>query len=537
MLGSRTYGSAILGGDAVYGGGSSTQLLQVLIGGSDLTGFVAEQSFSATCSIGQRGNAQFRLNDPDNDIVLEIGQEVIITHGGMRIFAGTIGNYSEFFPSFDTGIDFKYIDVDVDDFNQLADRKLVVDEFATPNQTAGDIIRSIVTDYLSSESVSSSFVQDGLVIQRVVFQYQRPSDCFNEIARLIGYEWYIDFYRRLHFFERATNLAPYSITDSERSYISLRCSRSRDRYRNRQVTRAGKDIGAVRTEKFRGDGDTTTFHVQSPIADTPLVYVDTGSGDVQKTVGIRGVDDEDDIDGKDWFYRKSETGISQNSEATTLTSSHILRVDFKPLNPILDVGISSQEIQGRQAVEGGSGIYEAVHEDKRIDDADLATDITASLLRKYGRIPCLLEVTTDRFGLMPGQVIGIALSAERIEGEYLIESITLRDIGRGNIRLSWRAIDGESLEGWPWFFRRLAEAGRDFSLRDQDTIEKIQALFDDQTIADASVVAEVDDLQSWLLDGNTIGVVAISPVGGSWIDEDSMVRYYAGPWVGQVTRI
>jgi hypothetical protein len=327
---------------------------------------------------------------------------------------------------------------------------------------------------------ATSLIQDGLLLTKAVFNYRTVAEALNELAELSGYSWVIDYRKVLHFFARETNYAPVAITGANARNFSARSTR--DQYRNRQYLRAGYALTDSRTESFTGDGTRKVFTLAFPCGKVPsAVEVDA----VAKTIGIREVET-----GKDWYWQKGETTISQDDAAGALASDEILAVTYQGLYPLLVDNRNSPEIAARQAVEGGTGLYEAIQDEPDYDDDSLAIDKTNALLRKYGRIGKTVMFETDVDGFQAGQLVDITLSELGLSGSYLISQVTTRHVAGIEFRYTVTALDGENLGGWVEFFRKLAAAGQKFVIRENEVLMLLRYLSDQVGCGDALTITE-----------------------------------------------
>ncbi|MBT9134885.1 MAG: hypothetical protein DDT38_01627 [Firmicutes bacterium] len=306
---------------------------------------------------------------------------------------------------------------------------------------------------------------------------------------MTGFSWNISYTRDLHFFARETNVAPFALTNNFRD---MQVKRTREQYRNQQIVRAGQDQTDVRTERFRGDGTLKSFLLSLPVATVPTVTV---NGTAQ-TVGIRGLET-----GRAWYWQKGDSTITQDDVPAALGTADNLAVTYRGQFPILLVAQKTDEIRTRAAVEGGTGIYEALFNDQNIDGVILAEQKAEGLLRRYGRIPQTVTCETDAPGLAAGQMITITVPAHNLHGQYLIDSVQAVDIAGRLMRYRVRALDGEHLGGWVEFFQAMAAAGRQFVIRENEVLIR-QSLFgpnvilcgDSITISSASPESRIGHL-------------------------------------------
>lgn len=265
----------------------------------------------------------------------------------------------------------------------------------------------------------------------------------------------------LHFFDRGTFNAPFSIDESS-NIRNVKVKKDRQEYRNRQYVRAGQDISTVQIRTFKGDGETQTFSVDLPIAKVPTIKVNGVAG----TVGIRGVETN-----KDWYWQKNDKTISQDSAGTKLSASDTLTVEFQGYYPIMAVSESPEEINNRRAIEGGSGIYENIEEKASLDTKEAALDYSSGLLRRYAKIAKTLTFDTFTAGLKAGMLLPVNIPTHGINNEkMLISKVTINDLGAADSRLNYavECLDGEAVGGWVNFFKKIVQQGKTFVIREPE---------------------------------------------------------------------
>ena len=448
--------------------------ITLTIGGVDKTSLLRVNSLQISDELNTRNTCQFSLIDTTGAYRPTVGQEAIILDGAVRRFAGTLDESSEAVP---LGTSALVVQCQCADYNQIADRHLVARVYE--NQTLGAIVTDIVTQDLAGEGVTTTNVQTGPTITKATFNYRTVAQAFNDLAELTGYAWYVDYNKDLHFCARETNLAPFSLTDVSANFRYMVVRKTREQYRNRQYIRAGQDITDPRTDSFKGDGKTKAFVLNFPCAKVPTVKVNT----VAKTVGIRGLET-----GKDWYWSKGEKEVTQDDAGTALASTDILDVTYQGLFPIILSSQSDGEISSRAATEGGTGIYEAIEDDQSIDSQPLATQKADGLLRRFGRIPQIVEFETDTGGLAAGQLITINVTKHGLNAQFLIDSAQAQDVQGKFLRYRVRVLDGERIGGWIEFFQKLAQAGRKFVIRENEVLVLLRRFSDAVALADALTV-------------------------------------------------
>jgi len=427
----------------------------------DKTASVGYDSLTIQSTLSHRDIASFDLLVSSGSYEPDIGDEVLIEEDSDIIFGGTIDRITrEPYSESDNGYT---LQIECVDYNQLADRFYITENFEAGGQTLHDILvdaaNAIVPNYLAADGVTSANVEEGPAIQYYFANDKTATEVFNDLAVITGYAWWIDYDRDLHFISRESNLAPFSLTDSSANFRRLQIEKTRDNYRNRQILKGGVEITASRTESFLGDGTRKTFNLGFPVNAISAVTVNA----VAKTYGIRGRDS-----GLDWYYEQSSNEFTQDDGGTALTGAQTLAVTYTGQFPMKIFVEDGGEVASRVAAEGGSGWYESLYVDQTIRDSDFALAIASGLIRKF-RIPTIVKFETDDAGLQPGQLLTIGITSHNLDGQFLISDVRASGL-HGSLRYQVTALSGEFQGSWIDFFRSLVVSGSRFGLRDDEVL-------------------------------------------------------------------
>jgi hypothetical protein len=443
-----------------------------------------EDSLSIRQRLGSCDSCSFDLMlTPGASIPVVVGQPIQIAvgedPGATLLWGGTVDRYREIEQvtgKRTQGTADSYtrrLRVECVCYTQLAERFYVAETYSS--QPAGQIAADLVQTYLDVDGVTTDGVVDGPTVEEAQFPYIRLSEALNDLAELTGYHWFIGPNKDLTFAPRTANTAPIEITDTNKPYFSLTIERGRSEYRNKQIIRAGEDLTSERTETFVGDGERKVFNVAFPVGKKPAVKV---NGTTQ-TVGIRGLDD-----GEDWFWNKGRTEISQADGASALAGTDTLSVTYQGLFPIVVQARDVGEIESRQQVEGGSGVYEAIESAPQINDSAAALEKAEGMLARYAEIGETLTFSMDEPRLRKGQLLTVELTAQGLSDTYLIDAVNWRAKGDNELRAQVTAISGDSVGGWTRYFREQQEARREFIIRENEVVVLQRRVTDEVAVAD-----------------------------------------------------
>jgi len=331
-----------------------------------------------------------------------IGEEVKFYVDDVKVFGGIITNIEKT----KEGGEMILISVLCVDYSHLLDRQLVVERYdnKSPNEIIADIIAKYAPDF-TMDNVDCS-----TKIKTIIFPRLPISECLRKMAETVGYFWYVDEKKDIHFFARDDNPAPFSITD-ETSYWDFKLLKDLSQLKNRVVIKGGEERGEERTESYEADGEQLIFSLAHKFAEKPVVKVN----DVEQNVGIDFLDKEEDFDCF-WNYTEKYIRFTISKKPA---KGDIVAITGIPLFPVL-VRISDwPSIQQY-------GIFEFFKEDKSIKSREEALNFARVELEAYknGIIEC--EFKTDQHGLRSGQIIQVESELMGINESFLIQSVTMR---------------------------------------------------------------------------------------------------------------
>lgn len=405
---------------------------------------------------------------------IEIGQTVIITDGATRIFGGRIIRVVITSPKGTLVDGDPYIEYDltIADYNTVADRakKLAITYVDT---TLTNIINDTSTDrsmgsILAAEGITIGDIADGdIVISQAVFNYISVASALNYIKTVTGMNWNIDYSGELTLFYNADNLGTLYDDDNTQD---MQVNIEYEEYRNAQIIKAGKDTTSTQTEVCTPapDGTSREFFVRFPIAEKPQVWVSLAGGAYAQVdpsdVGILGIDT-----GKKWYWNKGVNKLSQDTSEVVLASGDFAKGIYKGLIPIIVYADNPTGQNERQTVEGGTGIYEVVEDLSQIDSRQAAMDYANGLLTKYADIPEYVYI--DTLVYQPaGKIVPIQSTRLGINGEYLITECTIADLTQDTLHYRLKCASGDSLGSWVEFFRKLAQQGSKYVIRENEVL-------------------------------------------------------------------
>lgn len=381
------------------------------------------------------------------------------------IFSGTVDSVEKYF--LNPARTWVGYNVSCADNHAIFDRRLVAE--SAVNVSVGTFITdTLFGEYIEPEGITLGVV-DGfdVTIYEAVFSYETLTSVLDKLAAMTGYIWYVNPDRSFHFTKRDSEDAPWSLTESS-AIAELRVVDHREQYRNKQYVKDGTAATDTQTETFVADGQQTTFVVAYPILNAPTITVNG----TPKTVGIRGIDD-----GKDFYWNKAKTEVNA---ATAPTAAQVVSVSYVGKFDVIIEYSNITQIEARKAIEGGTGIYEAVESKTGLSTLDALTDLAAEKIRQFGAFGKKVSFVTMVTGLQPGQLIPINLPNLDVDAtDMLITDITLAEMEKpSEYAFTVAAVTGEAVGGWTKFFRDWLNPKEPIVMENQNQILAINKVSD-----------------------------------------------------------
>jgi hypothetical protein len=132
-----------------------------------------------------------------------------------QIFGGTVITLEQVI---DGGVLQRY-HVTCQDWGYVLDSKLVKKTYA--QMDPADIVADIIANFCPAGFTTNHVQRGNFLVSLIQFNYQQPSKALESLAKQIGWDWYIDPLKDVHFFfadtstgSTETNPAPFAIDDS-----------------------------------------------------------------------------------------------------------------------------------------------------------------------------------------------------------------------------------------------------------------------------------------------------------------------------------
>ena len=319
----------------------------------------------------------------------QLGDEVIVTYNGSRIYGGHVLSTDETIDGL-----LKYYTVTCKDYSEYLDQYVVAKVYT--GQTAAYILNDLIINFctgLTANSIQATLSAVNVPIFKA--NYITVRQAIKNLINIVGnYDYFVDYNADFHFFNVSASPSPLLMTDTSGNYVwnSLEVKSDLSQLCNVVLIRGATRTSTVLSDEyFSGDGVTTSFALAFVYGTGPSVKV----GGVAQTVGNDGVD-------QDSAYQCMWNSSSQSLRFTAgnipTSGTRNIHVQAYPVFPLL------LEKTNEPSIETW-GQYQTVIIDKNILDEDTASLKADAQLAYYSQPIYTLTFRTYVDGLVKGQLL------------------------------------------------------------------------------------------------------------------------------------
>lgn len=379
-----------------------------------------------------------------------LDDEIIVTEGTTKLFAGRIlqVTYNRLGSE-------STIDLVATDYTRDLDRWLVIENYQ--NQTDAQIVADIVARYTQGTGITATDVETGVTVQNIVFNYLPPSQALNKLTDLSAKVWYIDYDKNIHYIDYDTYTAPFNIDANNAQYSNLKISKDNTDLRNRVYVRGGTYLSDEVTISMVADGEQTVFNLPEKPHEITMT-----EGGAAKTIGIKNISAPADFD----YLLNYQEKYIEKANGTAPAADTVMTFSFKYDIPVLVA------VEARDSIED-IGTYEYAIFDTNLNNQDDARERAQAELTDYAKTLVDGSFETIVTGFQAGQYININLPALGINDDYLVQKVSARSIGGGNLTYTVQIVNTQKL-GIINFLIKMLEQGKNLvSTNVDETVDEL----------------------------------------------------------------
>lgn len=393
------------------------------------------------------------------------------------------------------------------DWSYLFDGTLVKKNYAMMDPH--DIVLDIVTTFCAGKGFTTTGVQVGnFLVPSIKFNYQQPTKCLESLAKLIGWDWYIDPNKNIHFFLGDVTdallgdagAAPIVIdeTSGEIEWNSLDVDQNLQNMKNSVFVIGGnysKTFTAINTpDVYTTVGGTVVYALAYPYDKTTITVTVDG---VSQSVGI---DQQTDPSTVQVLYSDTNRFVKFTSDPG---SGHTLKVFGKAHIPIVahasdPVGIAT------------FGEFQDVIVDAKITSVPEAQARAQAEILQFGHAVYDVKFNTLVPGCRIGQAIAVNLPKFGITNYPLlikrIEATVFVPGANGQLQYQVEAIGSDTVTFVDLMTTLLQQEASQTTIDNSTVIEDLIPLSESIPLADTLTVTPHTEPYLW---GPTAGNVVI----------------------------
>lgn len=416
------------------------------------------------------------------------GQEVTLEEDTIKIFGGVIIEIQEIV---EAGILLSY-KIRCKDYSHFLDRKLATKIYE--GYEAGDIVTDLITTYTTGFT-TTNVPASSPIIQTMKFNYEQLTRALTKIADTIGWDWYVDPDKDIHFFNADSSVAPFDLTDTGDTFEwkSLEINQNIQQLRNVVYVRGGEYkktiIEADAIDKYEAQANQVTFQLAYKYDN-----ITVEKNGIVQTVGI---DNIDTLASKDCLYNFQEKFITFNP----LTAGDDIVVYGDAYIPVI-----AQARDGDSIVAYGE--YQTVVIDKNITSIEEAQLRARIELIKYASGAYEASFKTKQTGLRVGQRINVNLSTNRSVTRTLkINRITGKADSSGTMEYTVYVVSSGQVTLHDIFIELLERDKQNIVIAPNEVIQALEILFETLSVTDSDPVVTTDSPPyTWGISGGNDGI-------------------------------
>jgi hypothetical protein len=346
-----------------------------------------------------------------------VGQSIVVTEGGVRIFGGSVTGVRERGFSGPNGGDI-VVEIQASSFELNAARRAITAAFSTTTPaTIGAAFNDLVTNFYGALGVVLHPAQvAGPVIPAVSFERERGDTVNRQLAGSIGWLQSIDFFNQLRAWAPGDIAAPVNYDESVNPDLltgDLTVERQlQNGYANRIVL-SGEPQQTDDTDRWIADGVTQLYHLsRQPVNWWVVVLNETNT---YETVGS---------DGAMWIIDPAAKTIRREDWMGPPPAGTI--IDFRY------VGIFDPHAAAEDAAEIAQyGLWEFADTITSLTGGSATDYATQLLARKIASKDEIVTIDTRQVGFRPGQLMNIIAPSRGVAGDFLITQVETKSEAGG----------------------------------------------------------------------------------------------------------
>lgn len=395
----------------------------------------------------------------------EVDDEIALYDGATKIFGGVVVEKNDkVVGGVLTGYEFQ-----CKDYSQYLDRQLVTKNYT--DTAAHEVVIDII-DTFTSGFTTTAVVSSSPKLHSAKFSYEQVTRCLTQIADQIGFDWYVDYNKVIHFFDAESVAAPFSLTDTSDNfdYKSFQQNASILQLRNSVYVRGSeykKPISSADAlDVYIADGTQKVFPMAFQYDDLSV----TKNGVLQ----IIGSDQQDDPSGVDVLYNFKEKFLRFE---TAPTAGTLIRAYGNAFIPII------AKVRDNTSI-ATYGEYQAAVIDKSITSVGEAQSRAKAELRKFSSTVHEASFTTKTSGLQVGMSLNVNIVSRGINRTFKINRIQAKATKNNVLEYTVYLIASGQVSLVDMMVELLSKSQKEQQVNANDVLQRLETFIENLSLAD-----------------------------------------------------
>lgn len=328
------------------------------------------------------------------------------------------------------------------------------------NETIENIIADLAPDDFTTNRVNCDIELEKFLVDR-----QRVSDVIDDLAKIVNYNWYVDYDKDIHFFSMGDEQGP-DITETNGNLInnSLQVTEDLSQIKNVvTVEGATYESDNPRTETFTADGNKKTYGHDNRFAKKPTLK----KNGTEVSFGIENVDDADVYS---IMWNQDEKYFNFDSAPS---SGDTYTVDGKILVPIVFQQSDSQSIN-----KYGRNEFKIV--DKNITSREAARKRATTELKTYAQQLEEIQLKTRNPNFFSGQKVSVDVKG--VEGEYIVQQVDRKMDGPQSFKHKISLASAEKLDVIAFLQKLIRQQDKHTEKKESKVLQKYQQVSEEAEV-------------------------------------------------------
>ena len=427
---------------------------------------------------------EFEIKKTPSKTIPQLNDEVALLEDGKKIFGGVVVEKKEKV----LGGRLLGYEIRCKDWSHLLDGKLVTKSYE--NKTAREIVLDIINTYTTGFTTNNVKINTP-TIGSIKFNYEQVSRCLTELADQIGWDWYVDADKDIHFFDEETATAPFVLDDDSGNFEwgSLEINQSVLNLKNCVFVRGGEYKKTISEENsvdvYRGDGSRKVFH---------LAYrydnITVKKNGVVQTIGTDGQTDPNTVD---CLYNFNEKFIKFGTAPANGDSIVIYGDAYIPIIAQVRDQVSVAEY----------GEFQHAIVDKSITSIKEAETRAIAELKKYSQSVYEASFKTKKTGLKTGQKIILNSAIRGINKSFKINRIIGKARGSDHMEYEVFMIASGNITFTDIMVDLLSKDKKNITIAKNEILQRLEKFTEELSLSDTlEALAKTSPPYKWGPDTN-----------------------------------